>query len=103
MTEPAISLNTTPLTDAHWRRLPPALRAKLRHRLGGKASILNRQVLDIAQALCESGAYGLAFDLYQVLEGQPLMPYQGCGFGLMMNLKALMDERGCDSAGIILI
>jgi hypothetical protein len=37
-----------------------------------------------------------------LLDGQPLMPYQGCSFGLMMNLKALMGERGPDPMGTIL-
>jgi hypothetical protein len=65
MTTTAISLNTTPLTEAHWRQLPPALRARLRRRLGGKAAILNRPVLNIAQALCERGDFDLTFDLYR--------------------------------------
>jgi hypothetical protein len=84
--------NTIVVTEAHWRQLPPALRAQLRRRLGRKASLLNRQVLTIAQALCERGDYSLAFDLYRGLRGEPLDPYQGCGFGLLMNLRELMGE-----------
>jgi len=68
-----------------------------------KSAIVGRQVLDIASALCERGAYGLAFDLYEVLDGQPLIRYQGCGFGLMMTLKELMGERGPDPTGTILV
>jgi hypothetical protein len=98
-----MSLNTTLMTEATWRELPAELRAALRRVLKQKSAIVGRQVLDIAQALCERGAYGLAFDLYQFLDGQPLVPYQGCGFGLMMNLKELMGERGPDPAGTILI
>jgi hypothetical protein len=92
MTKAAISLNTIHLTAAHWRQLPPALRAQLRRRLGRKATIVNREVLDVARALCERGAYDLAFDLYRGLCGDPKVPYQGCGFGLLMNLRELMGE-----------
>ena len=91
------------LTEAHWRELPAELRRALGRVLKRKSAIVGRQVLDIAQALCERGAYGLAFDLYQALDGQPLIPYQDCGFGLMMNLKALMGERGPDPTGTILL
>jgi hypothetical protein len=87
-----INFNTTPITEAHWRQLPRALRAQPRRRLGGKASILNHQVHNIASALCERGAYDLAFDLYRGLRRDPLVPYQGCGLGLLMNLRELMGE-----------
>jgi hypothetical protein len=96
-------LNNTPLTDVLWRQLPPALRAQLRRRLGGKARILNRQVLDIARTLCDRGAYDLAFDLYQGLQGEPLDPYQGCGFGLLMNLQQLMSEEAPDPGDTLLL
>ena len=52
----------------------------------GKPSIIGRQVLDIARDLCARDIYDLAFDFYQALEGQPEIPYQGCGLGLLMNL-----------------
>jgi hypothetical protein len=97
-----MSLNQLVITEAVWRKLPAELRAGLRRALGRKSAIVGRQVLDIAQALCERGAHDLAFDLYQVLDGQPLMPYPGCGFGLIMNLKALMGERGPHPAGTML-
>lgn len=35
--------------------------------------------------------------------GQPLIPYQGCGFGLRMNLKELMGKRGPDLTGTIFV
>jgi hypothetical protein len=83
---------------------PPALRARLRRRLGGKASILNRPVLGIAKVLCQLGAYDLAFDLYRALQGEPLEPYQGCGLGLLMNLRELMGEaEGPDPGETLLL
>jgi hypothetical protein len=88
-----MSLNEMAITEAHWRQLPPPLRAQLRRRLGGKAGILNHQVLNIAQALCQRGDYDLAFDLYRALRGEPIVPYQGCGLGLLMNLRELMGEE----------
>jgi hypothetical protein len=91
------------LTEAHWRELPAELRVALRRALERKSNMIDHTVLDVASALRERGAYGLAFDLYQILDGQPLMPYQGCGFGLMMNLKALMGERDPDPTGTILV
>jgi hypothetical protein len=97
------SLNRTIVTEDLWRELPAELHLVLRRVLKRKSAIVGRQVLDIAQALCERGAYGLAFDFYQVLDGQPLIPYQGCDFGLMMNLKELMGERGPDPVGTILV
>jgi hypothetical protein len=69
-----VSLNGKVITEAIWRQLPSGLRTALRQALQRKSAIVGRQVLDIAQALCERGAYGLAFDLYQVLDGRPLMP-----------------------------
>jgi Caudovirus prohead serine protease len=90
-------------TEAHWRQLPADLRKDLRRFLKRKSAIVGQEVLDVASALCERGAFGLAFDLYQVLDGQPRIPYQGCGFGLMMNLKALMGERSPDPSGTILV
>jgi hypothetical protein len=75
------SLNRTIVTEALWRELPAELRLVLRRVLKRKSAIVGRQVLD----------------------GQPLIPYQGCGFGLMMNLKELMGERGPDPAGTILV
>jgi hypothetical protein len=95
--------NTTPITEALWRQLPAGLRAQLCWRLGRKTAIIDHQVLDVAKAFCHRGAYELAFDVYQILDGQPLIPYQGCGLGLMMNLKALMGERGPDPAGTNLV
>ena len=97
------SLNLTTVTEARWRELPAELRQDLCRVLKRKSAVVGRQVLDVASALSEHGAYGLAFDLYQVLDGQPLMPYQGCGFGLMMNLKGLMGERDPNPTGTILI
>jgi hypothetical protein len=57
----------------------------------------------VTATLCERSAYGLAFDLYQVLDGQPLIPYRGCGFGLLMHLKEVIGERGLDTARTILV
>jgi hypothetical protein len=34
----------------------------------------------------------LAFDLYQGLSSQPMIPSEGCGLGLLMNLRELMGE-----------
>jgi len=34
----------------------------------------------------------VALALYQALEGQPPIPYQGCGLGLLMHLRELMGE-----------
>jgi hypothetical protein len=99
-----MTLNATPLTEAYWRQPPPALRAQLRRRLGGKAGMLNRPVLNIARALCERGNYSLAFDLYRALHGEPLDPYQGCGLGLLMNLRELMGEaEGPDPGNTLLL
>ena len=98
-----MSLSHIVITEPIWRQFPAELRAALRQALKQKSAIVGRQVLDVASALCERSAYGLAFDLYQVLDSQPLIPYQGCGFGLMMNLKALMGERGPDPSGAILV
>jgi hypothetical protein len=91
------------ISEAIWHQFPVELRKGLRQTLKRKSAIVGRQVLDVASALCERGAFDLAFDLYQVLDGQPLIPYRGCGFGLMMNLKALMGEWGPDPAGMILV
>ena len=57
--------NETMITEALWRELPAELRAGLCRALTRKSAIVGRQVLDIASALCDRGAYGLAFDLYQ--------------------------------------
>ena len=103
MTQPAIALNTTPLTEAHWRQLPAALRARLRRRLGGRARILNRPILNLAQALCDRGAYNLALELYDTLEGQPDAEY-GCGFGRMWRLREYMGEvEGPDPSNTLLL
>ena len=76
------------LTEACWRWFP----AELRRRLSRKAVIINHQVLDVARALCERGDYGLAFDLDQGLRSGLVVPHQGCGLGLLMNLQELMGE-----------
>jgi hypothetical protein len=69
------------ISEEVWRRLPADLRAVLRRALGRKSAIVGRQVLD----------------------SQPLIPYQGCGFGLMMNLTEFMGEQGPDPSGTILV
>jgi hypothetical protein len=94
--------NVIIISEGNVRELPAEFRKGLHRALGRKSAIVDHEVLDGAQALCERGAYGLAFDFYQILDGQPLIPYQGCGFGLMMNLKELMDERDLDPTGTIL-
>jgi hypothetical protein len=86
-----VSLNTTVIVEPLWRQLPIALRAQLRRRLGGKAAIVNHQVLDVARALCAAGADDLALALYDALEGEP-MPVYGCGFGAMWSLRRRMGE-----------
>jgi hypothetical protein len=86
-----MSLNTTVITEALWRQLPMALRARLRRRLGGKAAIVDHQVLDVARALCAAGADDLALALYDALEGDP-RPVYGCGFGAMWSLRLRMGE-----------
>jgi hypothetical protein len=86
-----MSLNTTIITEPLWRQLPVGLRAQLRRRLGGKAAIINHQVLDVAKALCAAGADDLALALYDTLEGDP-MPVYGCGFGAMWSLRQRMGE-----------
>jgi hypothetical protein len=91
------------ITEAVWRELPPEIHTALHRALKRKSAIVDRQVLDVASALCKCGAYDLAFGLYQVRDGRPLMPYQGCGLGLMMNLKGLMGERGPDPTRILLV
>jgi hypothetical protein len=64
--------------------------------MGGKAAILNRPLLDVARDLCARDASLLAWHLYQGLDGQPFTPYQGCGLGLTMDLRAWMGEEGDD-------
>jgi hypothetical protein len=98
-----VTLNITPITEAMWRQLPAELRARLRRRLGRKTAVLDHQVLDVAKALCHRAAYELAFDLYQALDGQPLIPYQGCGLGLLMNLRELMGEDPAPIGEMLLI
>jgi hypothetical protein len=89
---------------AHWRRLDPALRAKLRQALGGKSAIIGRQVLDLARTLCTRGAYDLALAFYEGLDGTPSTPYQGCGLGLLMALRECIGkEYGPDPGGTILV
>jgi hypothetical protein len=85
-------LNTTVITTAHWQAFPAPLRAALRRALRRKLAIVNHQVLAVAQALCGRGAYDVPFALYQALDGQPPIPYQGCGLGLLMNPRDLMGE-----------
>jgi hypothetical protein len=85
-------LNTTVIIEPLWRQLPAPLRALLRRRLGRKAAIVNHQVLDVARALCAAGAYDVALGLYDALEGEPLVPYRGCGFGMLWSLQARMGE-----------
>jgi hypothetical protein len=97
-------LNTTVITAAIWQALPAPLRAALRRALRQKSAIVNHQVLTVAQALCDRGAYDLAFALYQALDGQPPIPYQGCGLGLLINLQELMGEaHGPDPTETILL
>ena len=81
-----MNLNQMIITPARWRRLHPELRAELRQALGGKASIIGRQVLDVARALCARSAYGLALALYEALQGDPPPEYGQCG------LRAFMSE-----------
>ncbi|HEX9872179.1 MAG TPA: hypothetical protein VGC99_27000 [Candidatus Tectomicrobia bacterium] len=87
-----MTINQLPLTPARWRCLAPELRTELRQVLGSKQAILNRPVLDVARALCARDASLLAWHLYQGLDGQPFTPYQGCGLGLTMDLRAAMGE-----------
>jgi hypothetical protein len=62
------------ISEDVWRRLPPELRVGLRRVPKRKASIIDHTVLDVTSALFKRGTYGLAFDLYQVLDGQLLIP-----------------------------
>jgi hypothetical protein len=87
-----MTINQVPLTPARWRRLAPALRIELRRALRSQSAIVDHQVLEIAQALCDRGAYDVAFALCEAIEGQPAIPYQGCGLGLLMNLRECMGE-----------
>jgi hypothetical protein len=98
-----MSLNTTVITEALWHQLPLPLRAQLRRRLGRKAAIVDHQVLDVTKALCAAGADGLALALYDALEGEPLGPYQGCGFGMLWSLRQRMGEAGPDPTGTMLL
>jgi hypothetical protein len=91
-----MTINQLPLTPARWRRLAPDLRAELRQVLGPQAGILHRPVLDVARDLIARDASLLAWHLYQGLNGQPFTPYQGCGLGLTMDLRARMGEEGDD-------
>ena len=96
-------INEPPLTPARWRCLHPHLRTELRQILGGKQAILNRPVLDIAGMLCAREAYLLAWHLYQGLDGQPFTPYQGCGLGLLMDLRSFMGENPTETGATILL
>lgn len=98
-----MTINQLPLTPARWRRLDPALCTELLQVLGPKAAILNHQVLDVARALCAQGAYLLAWHLYQQLDGQPFMPYRGCGLGLLMSLRELMGEDPAEIGATLLV
>jgi hypothetical protein len=98
-----MTINQLPLTPDRWRRLHPELRAALRQVLGPKAGILNHPVLDIARTLCARDAYLLAWHLYQGLAGEPFRPYQGCGLGLLMDLRAFMSEDPCEIGAMILV
>jgi hypothetical protein len=87
-----MQINQLPLTPARWRRLPPELRAELRQVLGPQAGIIGRPVLAIARNLCGRGAYELAWQLYQGLDGEPFTPYAGCGLGLLVNVRDRLGE-----------
>jgi hypothetical protein len=96
-------VNEPPLTPARWRRLHPQLRTELRQVLGGEQAILNRPALDIAQMLCAREACLLAWHLYQGLDAQPFTPYQGCGLGLLMDLRSFMREDPAEIGATILL
>jgi hypothetical protein len=98
-----MQINQLPPTPARWRRLAPELRAELRQVLGGRSAIIGRQVLDVARALCARGAYELAWQLYQGLDGEPCTPYAGCGLGLLMNLRDRMGEDPAEIGATILL
>jgi hypothetical protein len=98
-----MSFNAVVITEPLWHQLPTALRAQLRRRLGRKAAIVDHQVLDVARALCAAGADDLALALYDALAGEPLGPYQGCGFGMLWSLRARMGKAGPDPTGTILL
>jgi hypothetical protein len=87
-------VNDIIITEAIWRELPAELRRALRQVLKGKSAIVGRQVLDVVQALGEHGAYGLAFDLYQVLDGQPLMPLPGLRFWVDDEFQSVHGPAG---------
>jgi hypothetical protein len=48
--------------------------------------------LDIARGLCGRGADDLALAFYDGPEGQLPTPYQGCGLGLLMDLRECTGE-----------
>ena len=96
-------LNTLIITTARWRRLATELRTELGQVLGGKAAILNRLILDVPQALCAHDAYVFDWHLYQGLDGQAYSPYQGCGLGLLMDLRRLMGENPAEIGETILV
>jgi hypothetical protein len=100
-----MTLNQLPLTAACWRHLALVLRAALHQALGGTRAIINRPVLDVAQALClcARGAYGLAFALYQGFDGQPPASYEGCGLGLLMSLGECTGENPAAIGATILV
>jgi hypothetical protein len=95
--------HTDVITAAIWQTFPGPVRAALRRRFGGKAAIVDHQVLEIAQALCDRGAYDLALAFYQALDGQPPLPYQGCGLGLLITLRERMGEAGPDPTETMLL
>jgi hypothetical protein len=98
-----MTINMIALTDARWRRLNPELRTELREVLGGKSAIIGRQVIDVARHLCGRGAYDLAFDLYQELDGQSSIPSRGCGFGLLITLRDLMGEDPAELGATVVL
>ena len=98
-----MTINQLPLTPARWRRLAPELRAELRQVLGGKAAILNRQVLDVAQDLCAREASLLALGLYAALKGEPPPEAEPCGLGAILRLQDLMGEATGEIGSALLV
>jgi hypothetical protein len=87
-----IHLNEIFITEAGWRRLHPEIRAELRQALGGKTSIIGRQVLDVARDLCARSAYGIALALYEAPQGDRHPEYGHCGLSVLLSFRAFMGE-----------